>query len=412
MFYISIWKRSSFFISICISHGFMGFVGPVCDLSKEIAMPPWSCCFQRSPPWRSSANSRMRWRRILLQLRSGGFCENLRRLNPNPIWCFLCWEMFFCGKIDTTWHNFFYVQVGLILAMTSFGSCAAWSVFLGLLGFSKVHFCSEKMLRRIWGAVTRVQHGWDALVIRFTVTDRHKWHRLVRPQGCQLMATILNIRGLQLRKHALNRILLEPFPSYLVSFVLVWRCEDGRQTANATFVFSFCWGLLSKTWMHRQESRDCQPQMLWTKNLDKQWNDFHGFSGLKMPSLEPKHPSLVGRCAPLRQHTELFREVSMFFETRDSHWHEMLAVCWSSMVGILRSLRHGIEGLTADGREWTLNVSNFAGSQIDGLAQVPWPETLRCWAFQRIFYFPFQPKMYSCNWKRLIFEIFTALNTM
>jgi len=50
-------------------------------------------------------------------------------------------------------------EVGLILAMTSFG------------------------------AVTRVQ------------------------QGCQLMATILNIRGLQLRKHALNRVLLEPFPS-------------------------------------------------------------------------------------------------------------------------------------------------------------------------------------------------------
>ncbi len=274
---VSIWKRSIFFISICISHGFRGFVGPVCDLSKEIAMPPWSCCFQRSPPWRSSANSRMRWRRILLQLRSGEFCENLRRLNPNP----MLGDVFFWVKLtqhDTT----FYVQGGLILAMTSFGSCAAWSVFSGLLGFSKVHFCSEKMLRRIWGAVTRVQHGWDALVIRFTVTDTSGidwWDKVVSWWRPSWIYVVSNFENMHWTEFSWNL-------SLRTSSLLFW-CEDvkmvGKRQTQLLF-FSFCWGLLSKTWMHRQESRDCQP-------LDKQWNnDFHGFSSLSFRETNAKCP--------------------------------------------------------------------------------------------------------------------------
>ena len=78
-----------------------------------------------------------------------------------------------------------------------------------------VVFCSLSLCRCVWTWGTDLQklqwffwelilHWlWGSPILRAWLA------------GCQLMAAILNLRSLQLRKHALNRILSEPFPGHL-----------------------------------------------------------------------------------------------------------------------------------------------------------------------------------------------------
>ena len=133
-------------------------------------MPPWSCCFQRSPPWRSSANSRMRWKRIPLQRRSDG-----------DVCC--CFLLFF-GKVGhnmATWHNFFFKRGGRLDTRNDiFRFLCCMKCLLGnLLVSSMVHFYSQKMLRRNLrccdSCSTRLGCPSDQVDSQW-----HKWrHRLV-----------------------------------------------------------------------------------------------------------------------------------------------------------------------------------------------------------------------------------------
>lgn len=186
--------------------------------------------------------------------------------------------VFFCflAKLDTTWQHgttFFFKRGGRLDTRNDiFRFLCCMKCLLGnLLVSSMVHFYSQKMLRRNLrccdSCSTRLGCPSDQVDSQW-----HKWrHRLVETSRLSADGDHPEYTWSPTSKTCIEPSSPGTIPfvprrlifSFVVKQVKMMVCKRNFYF----FISFFCWGLVWKTWMRRQESRDCQPQMLWNQFL-------------------------------------------------------------------------------------------------------------------------------------------------
>lgn len=149
--------------------------------------------------------------------------------------------------------------------------CCMKCLLGNLLVSSMVHFYSQKMLRRNLrccdSCSTRLGCPSDQVDSQW-----HKWrHRLVETSRLSADGDHPEYTWSPTSKTCIEPSSPGTIPfvprrlifSFVVKQVKMMVCKRNLYF----FISFFCWGLVWKTWMRRQESRDCQPQMLWNQFL-------------------------------------------------------------------------------------------------------------------------------------------------